>query len=77
MSASGIVRNTVLRDGELREKSQEYWVREGMIMREMMEEREVVEGVRAALDGRIDLSRVEKDAETYAGNVIGNVRLEE
>jgi hypothetical protein len=72
MSTVGILRNTVNRDEELRAKSEGYWVQEGRVMGELMEEREVVEGVKNALEGRIDLEMITRDAETYAMNVIGN-----
>jgi hypothetical protein len=73
MSTVGILRNTVNRDEELRGKSEKYWVTEGRVMGELMEEREVVEGVKNALDGRINLETITRDAETYARNVIGGV----
>ncbi|TVY53387.1 hypothetical protein LSUE1_G010343, partial [Lachnellula suecica] len=71
LGAIGILRNTVQRDTVLREKSSEYWVREGMVMGELMEEREVVEGVNNALGSRIDINTITRDAEVYAQNVVG------
>lgn len=73
MSTVGILRNTVNRDEELRGKSETYWITEGRVMGELMEEREVVEGVKNALDGRINLETITRDAESYARNVIGGV----
>ncbi|KAH8779204.1 hypothetical protein F5882DRAFT_329462 [Hyaloscypha sp. PMI_1271] len=70
MSAMGILRNTINRDAELRARSQGYWVHEGRVMGELMQEREVVDGVRNALDGRINMATIRADAETYAQSVI-------
>jgi hypothetical protein len=70
MSAMGILRNTINRDEELRARSQGYWVHEGRVMGELMQEREVVDGVRNALDGRINMATITADAEAYAQSVI-------
>ncbi|RDL37805.1 Uncharacterized protein BP5553_05238 [Venustampulla echinocandica] len=74
MNAMSILRNTVNRDKELRERSREYWVMEGDLMGELMEEREVVEGVNNALENRIDIRTISADAETYAENVLAPLR---
>lgn len=71
MSAMGIVRNTINRDEELRSRSQGYWVHEGRLMSELMEEREVIEGVNNALQNRVNLQTITADAEAYAQNVVG------
>jgi hypothetical protein len=71
MSAMGIVRNTINRDEELRNKSLGYWVHEGRLMGELMEEREVIQGVNNALESRINLHTITADAENYAQNVVG------
>ena len=71
MSAVGIVRNTINRDDELRSRSQGYWIHEGRLMGELMEEREVIEGVNNALESRINLPNITADAEAYAQNVVG------
>jgi len=70
MSAMGILRNTIYRDQDLRARSQEYWVHEGRLMGELMQEREVVDGIRNAMDGRINMATITADAETYAQSVI-------
>ncbi|TAQ83601.1 hypothetical protein B7494_g8074 [Chlorociboria aeruginascens] len=70
MSAVGILRNTVNRDEELRARSQEYWVHEGVLMGDVMQEREVVDGVRGALSNRINIQNITADAEKYAQNVL-------
>ncbi|KAL2117101.1 hypothetical protein VTJ04DRAFT_9269 [Mycothermus thermophilus] len=66
VNAAGVVKNTVLRDDELRARSAAYWAHEVRLMREMMEEREVVEGVKDALENRIDIGGIERDAEAWA-----------
>ncbi|KAJ9165213.1 Chorismate synthase protein [Coniochaeta hoffmannii] len=70
LNAVGIVKNTAIRDEELRARTQAYWAHEGVVMRDVMEEREVVEGVNDALANRIDIRGIERDAETYAANVL-------
>ncbi|KAK3304572.1 uncharacterized protein B0T15DRAFT_536969 [Chaetomium strumarium] len=70
VNAAGVVKNTVLRDEELRGRSNAYWAHEVRLMREMMEEREVVEGVNDALQNRIDIGGIERDAEAYAKAVL-------
>ena len=67
----GVIRNTVNRDADLRGKTQSYWVNEGVIMNEFMEDGEVVRGVNDALENRIQMKVVERDATDYAEKVIG------
>lgn len=70
VNAAGVVKNTVLRDEGLRVRGNAYWAHEVRLMGEMMEEREVVEGVNDALANRIDIRSVERDAEEYARAVL-------
>ncbi|KAL2021567.1 hypothetical protein VTK56DRAFT_7066 [Thermocarpiscus australiensis] len=70
VNAVGVVKNTVVRDEELRGRSNAYWAHEVRLMREMMEEREVVEGVNDALLNRIDIASISRDAEAYARAVL-------
>jgi hypothetical protein len=70
MSALGIVKNTAIRDDELRTRSHAYWMHEVRLMGEVMEEREVIEGVNDALQNRIDIRTISSDAETYADGVL-------
>ncbi|KAM0276276.1 hypothetical protein ACHAQH_006906 [Verticillium albo-atrum] len=71
MSALGIVRNAGVRDDGLRNRQARYWAHEVQIMGEVMEEREVVEGVNEAIgSGRVDIERIERDAEEYARSVL-------
>ena len=71
LNAVGIMRNAVVRDEGLRRKAEGYWRREGQVMGEVMDEREVVEGVRNALSGRIQVSKVEDEARRYADGITG------
>lgn len=66
VNAAGVVKNTVLRDEMLRGRSNAYWAHEVRLMRELMEEREVLEGVNDALANRIDIRGIVKNAEDYA-----------
>lgn len=70
LSAVGIVRNAVVRDEALRRKTDSYWQKEGEVMGEVMDEREVVEGVRAALEsGRVSVQKLEEEARLYAEGI--------
>lgn len=70
INALSIIKNTALRDEDLRSRSEAYWQREVRIMGEIMEERDVIDGVNDALSSRIDIQSISKDAETYAENVL-------
>ncbi|PHH91816.1 hypothetical protein CDD83_10239 [Cordyceps sp. RAO-2017] len=70
MSAVGIVKNTALRDDELRARAHAYWAHEVRLMGEAMEERDVVEGINDALAKRIDMQTILRDAEAYAQTVL-------
>lgn len=66
LNALGVLRNAASRDETLRRKTEAYWVREGEVMGQIMDEREVVEGVRSALSGRVQVATVEAEARRYA-----------
>ena len=71
LSAVGIVRNAVVRDEALRKKTESYWKNEGEVMGQVMDEREVVEGVRAALEsGRVGVQKLEEEAKKYAEGIV-------
>ncbi|KAK4455034.1 hypothetical protein QBC34DRAFT_391379 [Podospora aff. communis PSN243] len=70
LNAAGVVKNTVIRDEELRTRGTAYWSHEVRLMRDVMEDREVIEGVNDALENRIDIQTITKDAEMYAQNVL-------
>ncbi|KAK2591002.1 hypothetical protein QQS21_011315 [Conoideocrella luteorostrata] len=74
LSAIGIINNTAMRDEELRNRCQGYWAHEVRLMREVMEERDVVEGVNDALSNRINIDSVNKDAEAYTNGVLEALR---
>ncbi|KAK3985580.1 putative chorismate synthase protein [Cladorrhinum sp. PSN332] len=65
VNAVGVVKNTVLRDEDLRGRSNAYWGHEVRLTRETMEEEEVVKGISDALANRLDIKALEKDAEQY------------
>jgi hypothetical protein len=71
MSAMGILRNTINRDEDLRERSQGYWRHEVRLTREVMEEREVVDSVNKAMESnKINIASIAADAAKYADNVV-------
>lgn len=70
LGAVGIVRNVVARDKGLRQRGDAYWAREGRVMEEVMADREVVDGMRNALGGRISVSKVEEEARKYADGIV-------
>ncbi|KAL8861210.1 MAG: hypothetical protein Q9178_002426 [Gyalolechia marmorata] len=73
MAALGIVRNVVVRDEGMRKRGEVYWKKEGAVMAEVLEEREVVEGIRGALgSGRISVGQVEEEAKRYAEGIVGS-----
>ncbi|QPG93699.1 hypothetical protein C2857_001774 [Epichloe festucae Fl1] len=77
LSAVGIVRNTAMRDEELRNRCQNYWAHEVRLMREVMEERDVVEAVNDALSNRINIDSINREAETYTDGVLDAFFAEE
>lgn len=64
------MKNAIVRDEGLSGKSREYWRKEKMVMGEVMEDGEVVEGVRNALSGRVQVGRVEEEARRYAEGIV-------
>ena len=70
LSALAIVRNTALRDEDLRSRTHAYWTHEVRLMSEVMEDREVVEGANDALSNRIKIQDITRDAESYAQTVL-------
>lgn len=75
LSAVGVVRNATVRDEGLRRKTEAYWRKEGEITGRIMAEREVVEGVRNALDGRIQVVTLEAEATKYAEGIMGSEHM--
>ncbi|KAK1772538.1 hypothetical protein QBC33DRAFT_583423 [Phialemonium atrogriseum] len=70
LHAVGVVRNAGSRDAGLRARVAGYWAREASVMGEVMEDREVIEGVNDALENRIDIATISRDAEAYARSVV-------
>ncbi|KAI4162568.1 MAG: hypothetical protein LQ342_003799 [Letrouitia transgressa] len=71
LGAIGVVRNVVVRDEVFRRKDDAHWRKDGQILSEIMDEREVVEGVRNALgSGRINVTMVEEEAKNYSEGII-------
>lgn len=77
LGAAGVVRNSVVRDAELRARLVEYWVSEAECVREAREDREVLEGVNDALVNRIRIQDIERDAERYALGMLPRLEEEE
>ncbi|KYK58414.1 hypothetical protein DCS_05429 [Drechmeria coniospora] len=77
MHAVGIIKNTAQRDEDLRLRSQAYWMHEVRLMGEVMEEREVIEGVNDALSNRINIESISKEADVYSHGVLQHLRQEE
>ena len=75
LSAVGVVRNAIVRDEGLRRKTEAYWRKEGEITGQIMAEREVIEGVRNALDGRIQVVTLEAEATKYAEGITGSEHM--
>lgn len=71
LNAVGILRNVVVRDEGLRRKTEAYWRKEGVFMEGVMDEREVVEGVRNALGESVKVGQVEDEARRYAEGITG------
>ncbi|KAK6845105.1 hypothetical protein PG995_015215 [Apiospora arundinis] len=76
LNAVGIIKNTSIRDEELRHRVEAYWTHEGRLMREVMEEREVIEGVNDALENRINIDAISRDAESYATNMLPRAQVD-
>ncbi|KAK3952180.1 hypothetical protein QBC32DRAFT_398101 [Pseudoneurospora amorphoporcata] len=70
VNAAGVIQNTISRDDDLRGRNDAYWRHEVRLMGEVMEERDVVEGVRDALRERIVVENVERVAEIYVRNLL-------
>ena len=69
MAAVGALRNAICRDPGLRERWVGYWVEEEAVMRQVYEDREVVDAVKSAL-GRVDVDAVTRQAGQYAESIL-------
>ena len=70
VAAVAIVRNVLVRDEGFRQRGDVYWRKEAQVMGEVMDERDVVEGVRNALSGRVSVAEVEEEARRYAERIV-------
>ena len=70
IGALSALRNTITRDVALTTISRSYWVDYGRLMSEAMEDREVIEGVKNALENRINVTKISSDADTYIEAVL-------
>lgn len=70
----GIVRNGTVRDAGLRKNVDDYWVKEGEVMKSVYEEPDVVEAQRNALK-RTDPTRVGREADAYLETILGGVQV--
>lgn len=68
----GIVRNGVVRNAEMRKKSDGYWVKEGEVMKDIFEEPEVLEAQRNALR-RLDSQRIAREADALLDGIFGSM----
>lgn len=75
LTAISIVKNTTSRDEGLRNRANAYWVHEGQLMREGMEDPEVMESVNNALQNRVNVDRISADAENYATTMLGEIHF--
>ncbi|KAH0014391.1 hypothetical protein KCU78_g8694, partial [Aureobasidium melanogenum] len=66
----GAVRNVVMREAGFRAKVSEYWRKEGEVMHEVLEERDVVEAVNEVL-AKMDVEGVTKGADEFVEQVLG------
>ncbi|KAI9686531.1 MAG: hypothetical protein M1822_003542 [Bathelium mastoideum] len=71
LAAQGWIRNAVFRDRALREQVERYWTEEGRVMAEVQEEKEVVDGMREALQ-KINVEMLEQQAKSTAEKILGS-----
>ena len=68
--ALGVIRNGTVRDASLRRKLDTYWVKESEVMRDTMEQQEVLEAQRNALR-RLDTTQLGREANEFIDAVLG------
>jgi len=71
--ALGVLRNGAVRDGRMRTVTEEYWRKEGEVMKDVFEQPEVLEAQRNAL-ARLDMARIARQAEGYVDAVLSGVQ---
>ncbi|KAI7095122.1 hypothetical protein KC352_g39202 [Hortaea werneckii] len=70
----GVLRNGAVRDAGMRGKAEEYWRKEGEIMKDVFEQPETLEAQRNALR-RLDTVRVGREADAYVDSVLGSAQV--
>jgi hypothetical protein len=71
LRAVGILQSAVMRDDGLRGMNNNYWRQEQAIMAKVYEQPEVVAAINSALEERIDIEKIEREAGEYADQVVG------
>ncbi|EME84025.1 uncharacterized protein MYCFIDRAFT_214585 [Pseudocercospora fijiensis CIRAD86] len=72
IQALGVVRNGTVRDATSRKRFEEYWMKEGEVMKDAMEQPEVLTAQRNAL-ARSDAGKVSREAEAFVDGFLGAV----
>lgn len=67
-----VTRNAAVRSVELRREADDYWTKDAEVMRDVLEEPEVLQAQRNAL-GRIDVTLVGKEADKYLDSTVGSL----
>ena len=77
MGAVGIIRNVAARNEGLRVKSADFLVQDDKGWKEVMADEEVKKSIaKAKAQGRLDVDKMEKEAERYAENLLSSASLE-
>ena len=77
MGAAGIIRNVAARNEGLRVKSEDFFVQDDRGWAEVMTDEEVKKSIaKAKAQGRLDVHKMEREAEKYAENLISSASLE-
>ncbi|KAF7194601.1 hypothetical protein HII31_04107 [Pseudocercospora fuligena] len=72
IQALGVVRNGTVRDATSRKRFEDYWMKEGEVMKDAMEQPEVLTAQRNAL-ARSDAGKVSREAEAFVDGFLGAV----
>lgn len=69
----GTVRNATMRDAVLRKKLDDYWIKESEVMKDVLEQPEVLKAQRKVLE-KIDVGRAAHEADAYIESLLGDIR---
>lgn len=72
LGALGALRNAVMRDKTLRGRMEHYWTEEAVVMAEVNEDTDVVEGLKTAM-GSMDIVNVERRAGEIADEILAGL----